>query len=199
MPIDAKAIFQRIKSGVNYKEEIHCPLIIEIMADTSRSTMSDFCIEIGIGESKFYDWVNQYPLFLESYALGKMYARKNWEHDGQALCGIPYEELGCSFEHWRMIGWSRFGVGKNSRIRLNLNPKDTPDKHYSQLMEAAKQGEYTAGEIKQLMEAVNVGLKADENFRLQREVDEIKSDLAKMELNRNGQNSSTTKAVAQTS
>jgi len=196
MPIDAKAIYQKIKKGIPYQEEVHCPQIVSIMASTSQGMMADFCIEVGIGESKFYDWLNQHPLFLECYALGKMYARKNWEIEGAALRGIPYEELGCSFEHWRMVGWSRFGVGKNSRIRLNLNPKDTPDKHYTQLMQAAKDGEYTAGEIKQLMEAVNVGLKADENFRLQKEVDEIKLDLAKMELNKNGQNSITTQSIA---
>jgi len=53
-----------------------------------------------------------------------------------------------AFEHWKMIGWSRFGVGKNSRIKLNLNPNGTPLEHYQQVILQASEGDFTASEIK---------------------------------------------------
>lgn len=199
MPIDAKDIYLELKSGRPsiYNEEKHCPMIIEVMANREKGTFSAFCIHAKISEKTFYNWQDDHPLFADCYSIGKMYARENWEQEGKAMLDIPYELLGCRFEHWRMIGWSKFGVGKNSRIRLNLDPKATPDKHYSQLIAASRNGEYTAGEIKQLMEAINVGLRADENFRLQDELNKIKSDVDKLELSRSGQTSITNTGTAQ--
>jgi hypothetical protein len=87
-----------------------------------------------------------------------------------------------------MIGWSRFGISKNSRIKLELVPTDNPAQHYSQLLVQAAKGDFTAGEIKQLMEAVNVGLNTHQVFELQKQIDELKSDLATMVDNQNGNN-----------
>lgn len=191
--VDGLALYKEIKSGRKslYKEEIHCPMIIEIMANRNKGTLSAFCVEVGIGESTFYDWTRDNEIFLKCYALGKMYARENWEADGREICekvtmpGTSNHE----FEHWRMVGWSRFGVGKNSRIRLNLTPDGTPNEHYAQLLKQATEGDFTAGEIKQLMEAVNVGLNTHQVFTLQKEIDQLKFDLSVINENGNVNNS----------
>lgn len=188
MAIDGNAIYQRIKGGqVKYREEIHCPLIIEVMSSYN-GTMSKFCIQVEISERKFYNWLAEYPEFRECYELGQQYARQSWDDHGETLLGErPLGSISYDFEHWKMIGWSRFGVSKNARIRTKFKAGSTPLEHYNQLIEAANSGEYTAGEIKQLMEGINIGLRADENFRLQAELNELRSDLDKMELNKNGQ------------
>jgi hypothetical protein len=87
------------------------------------------------------------------------------------------------FEHWKLMGWTKFGISKNSRIRINLNPEDTPAKHYAGILKQAADGDFTASEFKQLMEAVNVGLNVHQTFELQKEIDEIKSDMAIMKAN----------------
>jgi len=87
-----------------------------------------------------------------------------------------------------MIGWSRFGISKNSRIKLKLKPNDSPDKHYSQLLAQAAEGDFTAAELKQLMEAINVGLNTHQTFQLQKEIDQLKFDLGTMQENSNGNN-----------
>ena len=189
MPFDSVEIYKTLKGKLTkYDESVHCPLILRIMNDYRRGTIAHFCAEAKIGETKFYSWVREYPVFADCYSHGKSLARVNWESEGVALKSLDYKELGCAYEYWRMIGWSRFGVGKNSRIRLHLDPNKNPAEHYAMLLQQASEGDFTAGEIKQLMEAINVGLNAYQVFELQKQVDDLKSDLEKMESNKNVKN-----------
>lgn len=196
MPFDAVKVYEIFKGGSGkYKEEYHCPLLLKLMAKKGR--ISAFCKEAVMSERKFYQWVNKYPLFGEVYEFGKILAREAWEDHGEtirdkeAIPGVIDNE----FEYWKMIGWSRFGISKNSRIKLNLNPKDSPDKHYSQLLTQAANGDFTAAEIKQLMEAVNVGLSTHQVFELQKQIDGLKEDLVLMTENANAHNSISDKRV----
>lgn len=194
----ATEIYRSIRDNkIAYNENWHCPLLLQIMADPKKARFTAFCKEVGIGEGKFYKWVRENPLFMECYALGKVFAKEIWEEEGEKI--KHYEcQPGTSnylFEHWRMVGWARFGVGKNSRIRLQLNPKNTPEQHYKELLDQASQGDFTAGEIKQLMEAINVGLNAHQVFKLQEEINNLKADLALMNENANGDNSSPVKRI----
>lgn len=200
MTFDAQEVYQRLrKAHTEYNEEIHCPLILKIMADEKKGRVSAFCVEAFVDERTFYNWVNAHPLFSACYFLGKMYARENWEKEGDIIKHIvlgPGENT-YRFEHWKMIGWSRFGISKNSRIRLDLKPTDNPAEHYKQLLQQASNGDFTASEIKQLMEAINVGLNAHQVFELQKQIDELKSDLTKMDNMQNAQHSLTNKGIAQ--
>jgi len=199
MTFNATALYQKFKkTRTKYKEEIHCPMILDIMNNTERGTMSAFCVAAEISENSFYDWCNANELFAYCYSYGKMLAREHWEDLGREISTeiTAIGESNHRFEYWRMIGWSRFGVGKNSRIRLDLNPQGNPADHYAQLLKQASQGDFTAGEIKQLMEAVNVGLNAHQVFELQKEIDQLKSDLNTMNEIANGQNSYTNKGLA---
>lgn len=188
----ARLLYFRVKSGRPslYDEEFHCIKLLEVMSDYKKSTQSAFCAECEISEKTFQNWVKTHEIFMECYGLGRMIARENWEAEGQI---IQHETCmpGTSnhrFEYWRHIGWSRFGIGKNSRIRLDLDPNSSPNQHYNQLIKQASQGDFTAGEIKQLMEAINVGLNAHQVFKLQTELDELKADLVTMTENANGHN-----------
>ena len=51
--------------------------------------------------------------------------------------------------------------------------------HYRELINQAGRGDFTAGEVKQLAEAINLGMNAHQNFELQKQIDELKSDMAK--------------------
>ena len=204
MAFDAQAKFKELKEnfskevkGKLYNEDVHCPMIIDRM--NNKGTYSSFCLEVGIAESTFFRWVQIHPMFGFCYYYGKMVARQNWEEEGEALRDHVYEkgESGHSFEYWRMVGWSRFGVGKNQRIRLELTAGATPMVHYKEIMEQAARGDYTAGEIKQLMEAVNIGFTAHQVCVLQEQIDALTTDLAKMDNNRNAQSSITNKPTAQ--
>lgn len=199
MLVDAKVAYEKLVSGKpRYDEKEHCPLIIKIMCDPEKGTMAHFCVEAGISESTFYDWRMAHPNFRKCHEYGKSCARVIWEKLGEEIQHRVYEkgESSNAFEYWRMIGWSRFGVGKNSRIRLNLKPGENPAQHYAQLLEQASEGDFTAGEIKQLMEAVNVGLNAHQVFELQKEIDQLKSDLATLTEMKNGENCYTNKGIA---
>ena len=159
---------------------------------------TSFCTEVLIGDDTFYNWCKQHELFREIYAISKLFARELWEKEGDILklkTNMP-GVIDHEFDHWRMIGWSRFGISKNSRIKLDLDPKGNPSDHYSQLLKQASEGCFTAAEIKQLMEAVNVGLNTHQVIELQKEIDRLKSDLLVMQENANGHNTSTNKGTA---
>ena len=193
----AQEIYQQIKRWpTKYDEEIHCPKLLDAMITSGR--FSSFCAQVFISDTTFYKWCHDHELFREIYAVGKIFARETWETEGEELktktCmpGVIDHE----FDYWRMIGWSRFGISKNSRIKLNLDPNGNPSQHYSHLLKQASEGDFTAAEIKQLMEAVNVGLSAHKVIELQKEIDQLKLDLATMADNANGNNSSTNKGIA---
>jgi hypothetical protein len=67
--------------------------------------------------------------------------------------------------------------------------------HYAQLLKQANNGDFTAGEIKQLMEAINVGLNTHQVFTLQKEIDQLKADLITMNENSNGNNHFAAKGI----
>jgi hypothetical protein len=189
-----EVIFKKLKRQPSrYDEKEHCKMILRIMLHKGR--YSAFCTEALICESTFREWINKNPLFAQCYAIGKMFSRENWEIEGEQLREEtnPPGVISHKFEHWKMMGWSRFGISKNSRIRLNLDPNGNPSQHYSQLLLQASEGDFTASEIKQLMEAVNVGLNTHQVFELQKEIDQLKSDLAIMMTNQNGNDTITDK------
>lgn len=191
MKHDPVEIYKKIKAGrIKYDEETHCPLLLKIMLNKGR--LSAFCAEICISEQTFYTWCKKDEFLQEVYDLGKMFARELWEQEGEDIKNTPNMPgvIDSRFEHWKLIGWSRFGISKNSRIKLDLNPDDSPNQHYGQLLRQASKGDFTAAEIKQLMEAVNVGLNTHQTFELQKEIDQLKSDLALMSENSHAHNSS---------
>ena len=194
-------IFNHFKLGLDkhYEEERHCKLLITTMMDKDRGTIGAFCVDSKICDATFYRWANTHSLFNDVYCYSKLIARQVWEEDGRRIKDeeVPMGIINYKFEHWRMIGWSRFGVGKNSRIKLQLNPDGTPLEHYQQVIKQACQGDFTASEIKQLMEAVNVGLNTHEKLELQKQIDELKADLVTMSANQNVQNPFTNKGIAQ--
>ncbi len=174
---DAEKLYRKLKKGpTKFVEKIHCPMIIDVLSSSLKGTVSAFCIKAQISDCTFYEWCKKHNVFNYCYRVGLMFARENWEDEGRAGCTCPEWNL----EYWRMIGWSRFGIGKNSRIRLDLKKGDNPNDHYHQLLEQASRGDFTAGEIKQLMEAINVGLNSHQVFQMQCEIDELKSDLNKI-------------------
>lgn len=192
MELHPNSIFEHFKSSKRniYNEELHCKLLLEVMVNKNKGTMSAFCVAALISERTFYEWTKSHELFADIYSFFKLYTREIWEQEGREIrdqC-VPIGTVNNAFEYWKLIGWSRFGVSKNSRIKLNLNPDDTPDKHYSQLLKQASEGDFTAAEIKQLMEAVNVGLNTHQVFELQKQIDSLKSDLVTMQTNSDGDN-----------
>lgn len=200
MAVDVEGILAKFKGGMksDYNEDFHCRLLIETMCDKDKGTVSSFCVEAGIGETTFYRWTEAHKVFDDLYAFCKMFSREAWEQYGLELRDrkLRLGTIDHAFDYWRMIGWSRFGISKNSRIRLNLDATATPDKHYAQLLKQASQGDFTAGEIKQLMEAINVGLNTHQVFNMQKEIDQLKSDLATMAMNSDGNNTSPNKGIA---
>ena len=65
---------------------------------------------------------------------------------------------------------------------MGINAKASPYKQYQQLVEMANSEEFNASEIKQLMESINVGIRAFESFELQAEVNKVKEDVKQMRL-----------------
>lgn len=194
-------IYKHFKNPANhrYHEANHCKLLIKTMMDEDQGTYSAFCVKALISEKTFFCWVREYQTFCNVYYFCQIVARKAWEDEGRRLKNFEYPMgmMNNSFEYWKMVGWSRFGISRNSRLKLNLKAEEDPAKHYASILRQAAEGDFTAAEFKQLMEAVNVGLNVHQVFELQKQIDELKSDLATMTANAGVQNPFTNKGIAQ--
>jgi len=169
--IDAKKLYLQIRNGKGiYDEEKHCPMIIEVM--NNEGTMTAFCRTAMISDALFYRWVKKFKVFRECYLIGKVLSKSNWEQEGED----GKDEEFFNFDHWRLKGAMRYGIGKN-RVRMGIDPKSNPYEQYKQLVEMANSEEFNASEIKQLMESINVGIRAFESFELQGQINKIQDDV----------------------
>lgn len=179
--IDAKKLYNKIKQGQGtYNEELHCPMVLDVM--NNEGTMTAFCYKALISDALFYKWIKKYKTFRECYYMGKVLSKHNWEKEGQD--GKSEEFF--NFDHWRLTGSMRYGVGKN-RVRMGIDAKANPYTQYQQLVEMANCEEFNASEIKQLMESINVGIRAFETFELQTEINDIKESIKQLGM-RDGNN-----------
>lgn len=185
------------KHNLKYHEEIHGKLIIKVMLDPKFGCHSAFCVQAMIDESTFWLWLRRYDLFRSIYYFSKMVAKQLWYEEGRRIGKEEYQmgTVNYEWEHWKMMGWTKFGISRNSKIRINVNPTDSPAKHYEEILRQASEGDFTASEFKQLMEAVNVGLNVHQVFELQRQIDELKSDLTVVTANSNVHNPFTNKGT----
>jgi len=196
--MSGKEIYETLKNNRSkFDEAKHCALILDVMMDKNRGRLSAFCAEVLISDMTFYNWMKKSELLLECYGLGKMLARENWEIEGDVIAHevmLP-GAVNNRLEVWKMKAWSNFQIGRVSKVRLNLDPDASPNQHYSQLIKQAASGEFTASEIKQLMEAINVGLNSHQVIALQEEINQLKADLATMTENSGADNPFATKRI----
>jgi hypothetical protein len=186
--MDAKKLYLEIKRGPKpYKEEVHCPMILEVMK--TAGTRAAFCKKAAISDGLFSKWTKKHKIFSECYQIGKMISKANWEEEGRK--GESDEEFNLAY--WKSVGVWRYSVGKG-KIKMDVDSNSNPYDQYKQLIKQASQEEFSASEIKQLMESINVGIRAYESFELQSQVSAVKDDLEKMRVN-SVNNSSTVKAT----
>lgn len=187
MNLNVEEVYKKFKSGRPslYDEEKHCKEILRILATGGR--YSTFCMQELICEKTFYTWISRYELFAQCYSLGRIISHELWAKQGEEIANetMPMGSINNKYDHWKMKGWTYFGIGKISRLKLKIDPKDDPSKHYEQLIKQAAEGDFTAAEIKQLMEAVNVGLNTHQVFTMQKEINDLKKDLEIMVKNSN--------------
>ena len=178
------------KNNLKYDEERHCKLLIKVMLDKKFGCNSAFCAQAMVAESTFYEWVRKHDLFRNLWFFTKMVAKQLWYEEGRRIGATEYQmgTVNYEWEHWKMMGWTKFGISRNSKIRINVNPTDSPAKHYEEILRQASEGDFTASEFKQLMEAVNVGLNVHQVYELQKQIDELKSDLTVVTANTNVHN-----------
>lgn len=190
--ISADAVYKNFKNKKEYEkkydEEKHCKLLIEVMTDSYKGTVSAYCVAAMICMETFYTWVHKYQMFGQIYQFSKLIAREIWEEEGHRLKGKerPIGVIDNEFEHWKFIGWSKFGISKNPKLRIPFKAENNALDHYRTIMRQASEGDFTASEFKQLMEAINVGLNVHQVMNMQSQIDELKSDLSKMQENSNG-------------
>jgi len=179
--INPSEIFKVIKGRTSgYDEDTHCTMVLKTIGDGG--TISTFCSEAVIGDTTFWDWNRKYDIFNECYRVAYMYGKEKWRLDGEL--NKDNEEF--NFEYWKLIGLERYGLGRNPKIRMGIEAAANPYEQYKQLVKLANEGEFTSAEIKQMMEAINVGIKAHDSYKLQEQINEMQLNIAKMGNNNGG-------------
>lgn len=175
-------IYKELKKNINksiYEEKKHCAMVIDVLGNPEKATMASFCIEAGISDKTFYKWINKYDIFHECYRYACMLSQQQWDNTGKN--GMYDEDF--NIEVWKVQGAARYGVGKTNRVRVHIDADTSPFEQYKQLMAQASNGDFSSSELKQLMESINIGCRAYEQFELQKEIDVMKTDLKKMSQN----------------
>jgi hypothetical protein len=121
-------------------------------------------------------------LFAECYGIAKMVAQEKWENE---LEENRFDE-GWDRKYWEQRG-TRYFSQNISKLMLNVDEDANPWEQYKQVIKQAGNGDFSASELKQIMESMNVGTRVYEVFKLQSEVDNMKKDLNEMSQN-NGVN-----------
>lgn len=176
---NVKESFKKSKGGrpSSYDEEFHCSLVIDIFS--KGGTLAEFCVKTAISDNTFYNWTNKHRLFFECWRIGFMMGEEAWEKTGKDNNHDPEWNM----EYWKTIGSRYYNLGKSNKIRLNVEENANPYKQYQQLLKQARIGEFTASEIKQLSETVNIGVRSYETFNLEEEVKEMKKLVELMKKN----------------
>lgn len=189
-PDTPESIYKFLKRGTSqYKEEVHCPMIIRTILLKPRQ--SAFCAEALICAHTFQIWKKKYPLFDQCYRLAIILAKEIWEKERDDSIGDPdFDE-----KAWRKKGSSLFHEPKE-KIILEIESDASPWEQYQQILQQASHGDFSASEIKQIMEAVNVGRAVYETYKIQQEVDKMKKDLTEMGQNNADDTISISKATA---
>lgn len=173
-----------------YLEHLHCPMVVDFM--NSEGTMIAFCKEAKITEGTFYKWLERYPIFKKCYEYGKILSYDNWEKEGD----LGQQDENFNFDHWRLKGIRRYRI-TSDKIKVKVTKDEDPYKQYQSIMQQAGEGDFTASELKQIMESINVGVRAFESFKLQEQVEKMQEDVKLMAHN-NGFDSTTIEQVAKT-
>lgn len=173
----AKELYLELKKGgTKYKEELHCTLLLDVMETVG--TMIGYCRIAKISQKTFYIWCKKHPIFNNCYELGRTISQANWEQEGRD--NADNEDFNWSY--WQMLGKVRYGAGLG-KLRIDIEAEANPYQQYQQLIKQAGNEEFTASELKQVMESINVGRNAFETFKLQESVDAMKADIDRMNRN----------------
>ena len=169
----ATAMFKKINKDPELNEKSHSVEIIRTFA--AGGTLADFLVHAGISRQKFVAWKNKSKIFRDASLIAKEVGRSAWLKIG--LDNVNDKEFNTKV--WDTFGRQNFGG--TDKITLSLDSEGTPYQHYQQVVDQAACGDFSSSEIKQLMESVNIGIKAHETCMLQAEIDGLKDGLAKME------------------
>ena len=151
------------KRSDGYKEEEHCRMILNILPGDWR--ISAFCVEAKICEDTFYRWVKKHPLFKICYGAAQMMAQEAWEQEEADNLDNPDWDR----KTWLSRG-SRYFARNKAKLVLDVDKDSTPWEQYKQILHQSSKGDFTASEIKQLMESINVGTRVYEVFKLQQKL-----------------------------
>jgi hypothetical protein len=192
--LDPVKIYEQAKKNINnkvYDEKKHCLMVLDIIGNGG--SVAEYCVEALISDTTYYRWRREHPIFDECSRIAVNFAQILWEREGETNADNP----DFNWRYWEGVGTSRFFYNKQGRVRVNVDEDADPHVQYQQLIKQAKEGDLSSSEIKQLMESINIGIRAFESFKLQAEVDKMKQDLTKMNLE-NGNNIVSTKDFTQT-
>jgi hypothetical protein len=141
----------------------------------SGGNMCDFCLEVGASIQRVTRWQMDNEDFSEAVQLAKDIALSHWLKTGYK--NLDNREFNVRL--WEALGKRQFG--NSEKISFRTTKGASPIEHYQEVMQQASLGNFTSSELKQLMESVNIGLRAEEVCTMQKQIDELKEGLVKME------------------
>lgn len=176
--LKAEQVYNAIKKGgVKFNEKEHSIGILSAMIETGRK--SEFMKKFCISASTFNNWCMRNAIFRECYLVGKEIAKCNWEREGEENRDNP----NFNYNHWEKMGKVLFGNGNQNKIEIRMDYASSPYEQYKDIIKQATMGEFDSVELKQIMECINIGVRAWEANKVQDEINEMREDIKRMNAN----------------
>lgn len=123
-------------------------------------SICDFCIEVQIVRSTFYEWVGKYPEFKEAFNLGKEYTESWLTKTG--IEGMKGELEGFSATAWSMLMRNKCSMTAERKVAIDFTGCKTHNDRMAVLNEHVAQGRLTTKEAKDYADYLAAAARLDE-------------------------------------
>jgi hypothetical protein len=139
-------------------------------------SICDFCCEVNVVRSTFYEWVDAHEEFREAFHLGKEYTEAWLTKTG--VSGMKGELLGTfNSTAWSILMRNKCGYSEHRRVAVDFSGCKTSNDKMAVVDRMVSQGKLTTKEAKDFADYIAAGVKVDENTEGKQRLEAVEESL----------------------
>lgn len=175
-PVETKAlrIAERIRGGrpVDYDDEFHIPLLISLFC--RGEDVAAYCAGAEICRKTFYNWINTYPKFSESYDMAKDMARLYWEK----MADMNMDNPNFNTKLWSMKMRNRFDYTEHRKLSIpEIKTAKNVQEQIKYVFNELSNGNLTGSEANQLGSLIKTAIEVDMHTEVKKDIKGIQDRL----------------------
>lgn len=155
-----------------YEQEYHCELLIRLFSEGNDT--SAFCSQSNITRPTFYNWIDKYPAFKESYEIAKEKARTWFETAGRRGMLDP---LNFNVTAWSIQMRNRFGTTEHRKVKVPLDENKSLMENMAEIFKMTNKGELTGKELNEFSNLLLSAAKLYESTEVKNRLEKLEEDM----------------------